>query len=94
MPIYSPRRARCGGVAPVVCARCTPASGACVYGGKSGIHTSVSVSYRDLEARLEPLGGAVTTVAKNLSVVTVSGLGCLKMFFRYRLSQVRVFEFV
>ena len=35
----------------------TPASGACVYGGKSGIHTSVSVSYWDLEARLEPLGG-------------------------------------
>jgi len=24
---------------------------------KSGIHNSVSVSYRDLEARLEPLGG-------------------------------------
>jgi hypothetical protein len=31
--------------------------GVCIDGGKSGIHTSVSVSYWDLEARLEPLGG-------------------------------------
>lgn len=66
------------------------------------VYTVVSLVYTPrfrfltgtLKLGLNHWGGAVTTVAKNLSVVTVSGLGCLKMFFRYRLSQVRVFEFV
>jgi len=81
-------------VAPV-CARC-------VRRRQGRVYTVVSLVYTPrfrfltgtLKLGLNHWGGAVTTVAKNLSVVTVSGLGCLKMFFRYRLSQVRVFEFV
>jgi len=73
-------------VALPVCAVYAGRSGACVYGGKSGIHTSVSVSYRDLlKLGLNHCrgGGGRGDVWRNVkSVSAVSrcflGIGCLK----------------